>query len=79
MRIKDLLTLLRSTATALGGDQFTTQLGETRLQQSQVPSSGLVLLRPGHLEAGEDILVMRSKQVYVPTTTIITTADLAVT
>ena len=47
-------TLLRGTATSLGGDQLSTQLSQTRLQETQMTSSGLVLLRSGHLEDKTD-------------------------
>lgn len=37
-------------AASLGGDELPAQLGQAGLQQPQVVSRGLVLLRPGHLQ-----------------------------
>lgn len=40
-------------AAALGRDELPAQLGQASLQQPQVVSRGLVLLRPGHLKKHE--------------------------
>lgn len=47
-----------TTTSPFGGDELPPQLGQTCFEQTQVVSSGLVLLRPGHLKQHQHAVVV---------------------